>query len=81
MLIIIIILIKMLLLWCVVIISWTIDILSIYIPCVLQRLCGLFPICVHILNKWFLQAVSFLVEVPGFSFSMMIVPREGFQVW
>ena len=62
------------------IISYSIDSSRICIPCVLQRLCGLSSICVHILNKWFLQVFSFLPEVPVSSFSMMIVPREGFQV-
>ena len=65
---------------CLRIISYSIDSSRICIPCVLQRLCGLSSICVHILNKWFLQVFSFLPEVPVSSFSMMIVPREGFQV-
>ena len=59
------------------IISYSIDNLSICIPCVLQRLCGLSSNCVHILNRWFLQVFSFLPEVSVSSFLMMIVPREG----
>ena len=59
------------------IISYSIDNLSICIPCVLQRLCGLSSNCVHILNRWFLRVVSFRPEVSVSSFLMMIVPREG----